>query len=132
MSLYVITDQQQLIGKTIAYAEIARYGNPHLLITTDGGLLLWNTENDGEGENFTEVYSQLMVERHMLSIQDRTLIKMLIKTGVFSQEDLDRFLAGQVEKRKQGRLLQEQMQEQRERNEFERLKKKFGDPHAGL
>jgi hypothetical protein len=131
MNLYVITKPDELVGKTIAYADITHYWNTHVLVTTDGGVFIWSTENDGDGDILIDIFSQPMVETHIFC--NKTIMKKLITNGAFTQAEVDAFLSHQIEQRRKDRLRREQHQEKLDREAYERLKKKFGDDsHAGL
>ena len=54
--LYVIEEPDQLAGKTIAYVEMNTFQSPLMLVTTDGGIMVWTTHCDEAGNLETFIY----------------------------------------------------------------------------
>jgi hypothetical protein len=124
--LYAIENQDDLVGKTIAYTQLAGFNNPALLITTDGGFCMWTIEV--RDEEFEETYNQFLnakLVQHKLFHQNSRLLERLINKGIFTQEEVDGFFANQIAEREEEERQRKIRREQEELKEFERLKAKF-------
>ncbi|SFM36896.1 hypothetical protein [Pelosinus propionicus] len=128
--LYVMKSPEDLVGKTVVYVEMNRLSSPAMIITTDGGFLMWITNvcdedycNEWGNETEIEYLRASQVEQEMFN-RDQ-LIKRLIKKGIFVQKDFDQFLIKQVEERNESARRYKEQQEERDRREFERLKNKY-------
>lgn len=109
--LYVIEKPGELIGKTIAYAEMNESKVPLVLITTDGGIIAWETLHcDWGGE--TVFYGKEDIE-HLLSF-DKVLYYNIVNNGICEEKDMVDFLAKYTEKQRK-----EEEERERERKEFE-------------
>ena len=121
--LYVIEEPDQLIGKTIACVEMNAFQSPLLLVTTDGGIMVWETYCDEYGEKETNIFRKNVVEIYLHD--DEHLRESIVSRGLFEEEDVNKFVAKQIEARRKSRGILAKQQEERDRQEYERLKKKF-------
>ena len=121
--LYVIEEPDQLIGKTIACVEMNTFQSPLLLVTADGGIMIWETYCYEDGETETDIYRRNVVEIYLHD--DKYLRESIVSKGFFQEEDVNEFLAKQIEERRKTRECYAKQQKERDRQEYERLKKKF-------
>jgi hypothetical protein len=125
--LYVIEKPDDLIGKTIADIRLDRFSNPLMLVTTDGGLLAWITDADGDDIE-TYIYDKAHVETYVFN--SRSTKKYMVDTGVCTQEEIDEFLAEQRAERQKEQENWQLQKEAQEKVEYERLRKKFEQPEG--
>lgn len=122
-NLYVIENPEELIGKTIAYIEMENWLDRSILITTDGGIIIWETSGWPDGSTETVICDSDGVESYLF--KEKALQGHIIAKGICQEEDYIYFLARQTEKRRKEREYLEKQQEERDRQEYERLKMKF-------
>jgi len=127
--LYAIEKPDALKGKTIIYVNINRFADPAIIITTDGGILMW-TVRESYDQDFDDKYeiihhSSREVESELFHRE--TLVKQLIKICGFTQSDFDIFFVNHEEERKRQAEIWKQQKEENERKEFERLSVKFSN-----
>ena len=126
MKIYVIEDPDKLIGKTVSYIELNRFSIPAIMVTTDGGIMIWETsaEEDTMSEEIEiDVYSKNRVEAHVFN--NERMIERIMKCRFLVKADFDSFLSQQREERKQEQEQSQIRKEEYDRKEFERLKNKF-------
>jgi len=121
--LYVIEEPDQFIGKTIACVEMNMFQSPLMLVTTDGGIMVWTTHCDEAGNLETFIYRKKMVEMYLHD--DEYPRKRIMSSGLFNEEDINEIIAKQIEAWHKKMEILAKQREERDRQEYERLKKKF-------
>ncbi|MBM7598242.1 hypothetical protein JOC34_000599 [Virgibacillus halotolerans] len=118
----ILTDYDQLVGKTIAFAHMAQFADQITLATTDNEVLMADMESVDESLHDKEitVYSEGMVMNRLN--YEPYLRKKLSEIGVFDLEAYKEERQKQMEEAKRKREEQKKINEIKE---FERLKKKF-------
>lgn len=119
----ILADYEDLVGKKIAFSHMAQFADQITLATEDGCVLMATMSCEDEwGENKeVRVLSKVSVMRELEN--NEWMREQLSEAGVF---DLERYKEEQrikTEKENEERRLRF---EKREREEYERLKAKFG------
>ena len=118
----VLSNYEQLVGKTIAFAHMAQFADQITIATTDGGVLMVEMENREEWSYDKEVtvFNEPMVMRTLNS--DPYLRKKLSDLSIFDLEAYEEKRKKEMEEAKRKR---EELKKKKEREEYERLKAKF-------
>ena len=122
--LYVIEEPDQLTGKTIAFAMMDSFNSALIIGTVDGGVMAceattsYDTDNDGVAFCGREDIEHYLFWRE-------TLRNNVIRKTTCREEDVTEFLAEYTAKLQEETEFHNKQQEERDRQEYERLKKKF-------
>jgi len=118
----VLEDYEKLVGKTIAYVNMAQFADQITIATTDGEVLMAEMILQGEWGDEKEIVI-LSEDRVLNRLHTNPYIrKKLHELGIFDLEAYERQRQKELEEER--RRLREQ-QEKREYEEYLRLKKKF-------
>lgn len=118
----VITDYEELVGKTIAFAHMAQFADQITIATTDGCVLMAEMNNRDEWSSDKEILvfpEQMVINRLRF---EPYLRQKLGELGIF---DLEKY---EEERRKEQEELARRRKEEKERKErelYEKLKKKY-------
>lgn len=111
----------ELIGKEIAFIQVAQFAENITLATKDGDVLVITQDVDEFGERKeTRILNELYAQRHIES--DRYVARKLAELGIF---DLKAYQAEEERKRLENVKKQKQAQDKRDWEEYQRLRKKF-------
>jgi hypothetical protein len=117
----VITDYEQLVGKTISFVHMAQFADQITIATTDKEVLMATFDFDEfEGESEIRVLNKHQVIK---AIQDNVYLqKELDKLGIFNLEE---FKKEQEKKQREEMELYKKQQEEKERKLLAELKAKY-------
>lgn len=118
----VLTDYEQLVGKTIAFAHMAQFADQITLATTDGDVLMATMDNQDEwgGDKETTVYYEHMVINTLN--HEPYLRKKLGELGIF---DIEAYKAKRQKEMEEAKRIREEKRKKYELEEYKRLKAKF-------
>jgi hypothetical protein len=114
--MYFITKEADLLGKVIAYTHMSQFAEAITIATTDGGIIIIESR-DESGE--IHVKSEHQASNYILGTI--WLRSELLKAGVVTMEDIQEY-------ERQREVVRQQWakgQEERRRQEYERLKAEF-------
>jgi hypothetical protein len=130
--MYFIENHKNLIGKTIAFFHTGQFADAMVMGTADGGILVAKPEpNDDfydEDGISIKILSEVNAEKYIFKRKSNEwMVKDMANAGVFTQGEYEIFLRDRVE---EFRIAQEEAikkKEEKELQEYMRLKEKFGD-----
>jgi len=124
--MYFIENQEELIGKTIAYVNMNQFAERILIATTDGGILTVSQESD-EYNTEIEIHSKINTKYHILNCKkhNRYIYENLIKYGVFTEEEYNEFVDEHKRKQQEQEKLRLERQKQLELEQYLKLKAKY-------
>lgn len=117
----ILTNYNQLVGKTISFSHMAQFADQITLATTDGEVLMATLEYDDDED---DIQIRVLNEYTVIGIIQKHsyLQKELNKLGIF---DLEEWKREQEKRRKEEQEKYRQKKEQQEREMYEKLKVKF-------
>ncbi|PAE17273.1 hypothetical protein CHH91_04505 [Virgibacillus sp. 7505] len=120
----ILTNGEQLVGKTVAFAHIAQFATAVTLATTDNEVIVFEPEYDFEEEDmFRSRIRIYQPYRAIEYIENHNYVREeLGKKGIF---DIEAYKQKEKERREQENKKLEELKEKREREAYERLKLKF-------
>lgn len=116
----VLTNYQDLVGKTIKFAHMAQFANQITLVTTDNEIMMVKFISDEYEDDLIHILNMWNIVSAIDSSE--YLQKELALLEVF---DLSEFKKEQEQRQQESMRLAEQARENGERAEYERLKKKY-------
>ncbi|WPS85453.1 hypothetical protein SMD22_02140 (plasmid) [Brevibacillus halotolerans] len=117
--MYFMTQEEQLVGKVIAFTHIAQFAEAITFVTEDKAILV--VKQDGYSfEKVTNIYQEHQARKYVL--ENSWLRKELHQRGIITENDIEQFEEEKLQEVK--RFLQEDKKrnQERERQEYERLK----------
>ena len=126
----ILTNYNELVGKKIAFVNMARFADQITLATEDGCLLMVTVDGDGDEDKEVRVYSEISTLRELKNDRNDWMRKDLAKLGIF---DMDEYIQEQKEIRERKQLEFKKEQERKEYEKYLQLKEKYegGEQHEG-
>lgn len=94
------------------------------IATDDGGIVVIEVEDDGDGKN-TFVLTERLAKNYITDDRQKWMLKELGTLGVVTTEDLLAYEEEKQRKIEEARIKIQQQREEHDRREFERLKAKY-------
>ena len=118
----VLTDYEQLVGKTIAFVHMAQFADQITLATTDGEVLMAQMEDQDEwgSDKLTTIYHEGMVINTLN--HEPYLRQKLSELGIF---DLEAYKEKRQKEMEEAKRIREEKRKKFELEEYKRLKAKF-------
>jgi hypothetical protein len=115
----VISDYENLVGKTIAFSHMAQFADQITLATTDGEVLMATFEGDGD-----DLEIRVFHQHNVIGVlqRDKYLREELDKLGIFNLAEWKAEQARQQKERVEKSIRE---QEERERKLLAELKAKY-------
>ena len=127
--MYFITNYEELKGRTIGFIHMARFANPAVIGTTDGGILMieFEYEEDDFNEGMTIRIVNEMRAEYLLSKRKENdwMLKDLVINGVIKPGEFEEI---QRKRKEDYEKMQEETrikQEEQEHQDYIRLKEKY-------
>ena len=127
--MYFITNYKELKGKTIGFIHMARFANPAVIGTTDGGILM--IEFEYEEDDFNEGMTIKMVNEfraeYLLSKREENnwVLKELVENGVIKPDEFEEMQRKRKEEYERRQEEIRKKQEEQEYKDYLRLKEKY-------
>jgi hypothetical protein len=122
-NLYLINNPNDLVGKTIAYTNMALYADYIMIATTDGGILCVSQEISEDDNKQTIVTNKLITEKYLFS--NKFMIDILLEKKVVTNKDIENFKEKRINQEKKHIENYKREMEENERKDYERLKAKY-------
>lgn len=122
--IYFIETEEELIGKEIAFTQMARFADAITIVTKDKGFLVieqWK----GDYESQISIYNRANAEKHIFA--DDYLVGQLVEKNILTEEDVKNYKKKKQEQVKALAKQIKQEKEEAERRTYQRLKQKYGD-----
>lgn len=127
--MYYITNENDLIGKTIAFTNFAQFAEKLTIVTEDGGIMVINVELDDDdyrgSRKRTYIEIEPLAKMYLTNENQSWIMKELKKKEILSEEDFQKYEEEKRKKLEDERARFRIEEEKRERELYERLKVKY-------
>lgn len=116
--MYFIVKGEDLLGKEIVFVHFARFAEAMVIVTKDKGICVFDREDEE-----TEIYGASLARQHIL--KSDYLRKELNNLSIITNEEIKEYEHKMQEERRIQKELWEKQREEKEYQDYLRLKEKF-------
>ncbi|WP_341285349.1 hypothetical protein [Priestia megaterium] len=87
--MYFMDNEEQLIGKVVAYTQMAEFADAITIVTADKGILVVEQEGDRDFDKKTSVYHDQRAETYFF--QNKYVMEQLDKKNIITKEDIAKY-----------------------------------------
>lgn len=122
--MYFMDNEKELIGKEIAFTQMAQFAQAITIATKDKGILIVEQYTDeDEGDTSIQVYPKKKARAYLA--KNEYLRNKLHEAGVITDDDVAEFDEEERQKFEREREARRLLKERQEKEAYERLKAKF-------
>jgi flagellar motility protein MotE (MotC chaperone) len=121
--MYFITKEEDLWDKKVVFTHMAEFAEAITIVTSDGGIQVVSQQWEDEDRSRIWVYNEAKARSYILN--HNYLREQLHKKGVITNQEMAEYEERIKNDREDYLKRQKELNEQKDKAEYERLKKKF-------
>jgi len=122
--MYFIETEEELRGKSIAFTHMAQFAEAITIVTEDKGIFVVEQEDDEGFSKETTTYNELRARKYIF--EHKYILSELNKLEIITKEEVHNYNEELRLERERMVLEEAARREKREKEEYERLNKKYG------
>ncbi|RXZ78026.1 hypothetical protein EBB07_28630 [Paenibacillaceae bacterium] len=120
--MFFITEEEELLGKTIVFTHMAQFADYITIVTGDGGVLVIDVESDSDGK-CNSIFPEHLAKRYLFD--HSWLRKELNSKGIVTDHDISEYERIKKEEADRYRERMLKIKEDNERKKYNELKLKY-------
>ncbi|WP_456364779.1 hypothetical protein C1N73_30375 (plasmid) [Priestia aryabhattai] len=122
--MYFIETEEELKGKRIAFTHMAQFAEAITIVTEDKGIFVVEQEDNEGFSKETTTYNELRARKYIF--EHKYILSELNKLEIITKEEVHNYNKELRLERERMVLEEAARREKREKEEYERLNKKYG------
>lgn len=121
--MYFITKEEDLWDKKVVFTHMAEFAEAITIVTSDGGIQVVSQQWEDDDRSRIWVYNESKARNYILN--HNYLREQLHKKGIITNQEIAEYEERIKKDREDYLKRQKELNEQKDKAEYERLKKKF-------